>query len=197
MAKKKFYAVRVGRKVGVFTTWAECEAQVKGFKGAEYKSFPTEPEAQAYIGGVAPANKKVSPIVSKHLDVYVDGSYKDGRYSWSFVVYNNDTLIHKDAGVGTNTQAAAMNNVAGELAASMRAAKWAAANKKRIIIHHDYQGISSWVDGSWKAKNEMTKAYKAFMAKYRDIVSFNKVAGHTGIEGNELADQLAKEALGI
>lgn len=38
---KKFYAVRKGRKTGIFTTWDECRAQVHGFPCAEYKSFPT------------------------------------------------------------------------------------------------------------------------------------------------------------
>lgn len=49
----------------------------------------------------------------------------------------------------------------------MRAAKWAMTNKKLITIHHDYQGISCWVDGSWKAKNDMTKAYRDYMAQMR------------------------------
>lgn len=39
MADKKIYAVRKGRQTGLFYTWVDCEAQIKGFKGAEYKSF--------------------------------------------------------------------------------------------------------------------------------------------------------------
>jgi viroplasmin and RNaseH domain-containing protein len=31
--KAGFYAVRVGRNPGIYTTWAEAEAQVKGFVG--------------------------------------------------------------------------------------------------------------------------------------------------------------------
>ena len=31
---KKYYAVRKGRKTGVFATWAECQKQVTGFSGA-------------------------------------------------------------------------------------------------------------------------------------------------------------------
>ena len=46
----KYYAVRVGRKCGVFKSWAECEAQTKGFKGAEHKSFKTLVEAQEFVG---------------------------------------------------------------------------------------------------------------------------------------------------
>jgi len=205
----KVYAVKVGRNTGVFNTWAECEAQVKGFGGAQYKSFKTIEEANDYLGVASqPAAKteqrvnlsealKLSQKTSDRLDVFVDGSYSNGRYAWSYVVYEGNNVVHQDSGVGTNPDAASMHNVAGELAAAMRAAKWAMSNKKYITIHHDYQGISSWVDGSWKAKNGMTKAYRDYMNAYTKIVSFNKVTGHTGIQGNELADKLARQALGI
>lgn len=53
MGKAKFYAVRKGLSRGIFTDWSACEAAVKGFKGAEYKSFGTQAEAQAYLAGAA------------------------------------------------------------------------------------------------------------------------------------------------
>ena len=37
----KYYAVRTGRLPGIYENWPDCEAQVKGFKNAEYKSFTT------------------------------------------------------------------------------------------------------------------------------------------------------------
>ncbi|MCF0155172.1 MAG: RNase H1/viroplasmin domain-containing protein, partial [Veillonella sp.] len=46
---KKWYAVQAGRKPGIYTTWADCEAQVKGFGGAVYKSFTSLEEAQAFL----------------------------------------------------------------------------------------------------------------------------------------------------
>lgn len=49
MAKKNYYVVLVGRTPGIYTTWSDCEAQVKGFKGAKYKGFKTIQEAQEYI----------------------------------------------------------------------------------------------------------------------------------------------------
>ena len=45
MPGEKYYAVWRGRKRGVFGSWAECEQQVKGFAGAQYKAFNTKPEA--------------------------------------------------------------------------------------------------------------------------------------------------------
>ncbi|PIG92945.1 viroplasmin family protein [Gloeocapsopsis sp. IPPAS B-1203] len=45
MTTKKYYAVFKGRETGIFTSWAECEEQIKGFSGALYKSFKTREEA--------------------------------------------------------------------------------------------------------------------------------------------------------
>ena len=50
--KQKFYVVWSGRTPGIYTTWADCEAQVKGTKGAVYKAFDTREEAeQAFASG--------------------------------------------------------------------------------------------------------------------------------------------------
>ncbi len=45
--KPKYYVVWKGREPGIYTSWAECQAQVKGFPGAEFKSFPTREMAEA------------------------------------------------------------------------------------------------------------------------------------------------------
>jgi ribonuclease HI len=49
MAKKKFYVVWEGRKIGIFETWEECKESIHGFNGAKYKSFQSlELAKQAY-----------------------------------------------------------------------------------------------------------------------------------------------------
>lgn len=47
---KKVYAVRKGRQPGLYATWAECEQQVKGFPGAEFKSFASDADARSWLG---------------------------------------------------------------------------------------------------------------------------------------------------
>lgn len=37
--KQKFYAIWKGHKTGVFRTWEETQTHIKGFPGAQYKSF--------------------------------------------------------------------------------------------------------------------------------------------------------------
>lgn len=55
--KQKIYVVWVGRKPGIYTSWEECEQQVKGYAGARYKSFPTEDSAEsAYQEGPTETN---------------------------------------------------------------------------------------------------------------------------------------------
>ena len=49
MAKKKYYAVKVGKTPGIYLTWEDCKSQVEGVSGAVYKSFPTLLEAEEYI----------------------------------------------------------------------------------------------------------------------------------------------------
>ena len=49
MAKFCVYAVARGRKTGVFHTWPECQAQVKGYKNPVFKGFMTEEEAKEWL----------------------------------------------------------------------------------------------------------------------------------------------------
>ena len=52
MAKKqKYYVVWKGRTTGIFTSWDECSAQIKGFQNAQFKSFESEALAkEAFLG---------------------------------------------------------------------------------------------------------------------------------------------------
>ena len=43
------YAVAKGKKVGIFPTWNECQEHTKGFKGAIYKKFSSQTEAEQFI----------------------------------------------------------------------------------------------------------------------------------------------------
>jgi ribonuclease HI len=46
MAAKKYYVVWKGAVSGIFDTWKECEAQIRGFTGAVYMSFPDRIQAE-------------------------------------------------------------------------------------------------------------------------------------------------------
>ncbi|MWC27907.1 ribonuclease H [Paenibacillus sp. MMS18-CY102] len=47
MAGSKHYVVWVGRKPGVYATWADCQKQTHKFEGAKFKSFESKAAAEA------------------------------------------------------------------------------------------------------------------------------------------------------
>lgn len=46
MKKQKFYVVWAGVDPGIYTSWTDCQLQIKGYEGAKYKSFNTQEEAE-------------------------------------------------------------------------------------------------------------------------------------------------------
>ena len=103
-------------------------------------------------------------------------------------------------GHGDDPEMASMRNVAGEILGAMAAVKLAVEKGlPELAIYYDYLGIEMWATGGWKRNKTGTIAYYDYMQQVRDKlrVTFIKVKGHSGVEGNEEADRLAKEAVGI
>ena len=68
----KYYAVRKGHQTGIFTNWPDCQKAVKGYSGAEFKSFKTRQEAENFIDNL---KNEIVDIPKGALVTYVDGSY--------------------------------------------------------------------------------------------------------------------------
>lgn len=203
MGTPKFYAVRAGRDKGVFNSWEECKKAIHGYSGAVYKSFPTKQAAQAWFTGEALEPFVISSTDLENstflvdYDVYTDGSYVNGQYSWAYAFVKEGKVVYEDSNIGKNPAAATMRNVAGEIAAALYAVKRAAQMGVKIRILHDYAGIAHWATGEWKAKNEFTQAYAKVMNEYRGVFIFEKVKAHSGNEFNDYVDKKAKMAFGI
>lgn len=188
----KYYAVKRGRNPGIYTSWDSCLKEVKGFSNASYKSFKKKEDALAFLEG---ESKEVT-VDDDTIIAYVDGSYnlnekiygagavyitKDGEEEL-YATFTDDFYKHR--------------NVAGEVKASELAIKKALDEKaKKIVIYHDYQGISSWANDEWKANNDLTKSYKDFIKNARKNleIGFVKVKGHSNDKYNDWADRLAKK----
>ena len=215
----KFYAVRVGRTPGIYNSWDDCKAQIDGFSGATYKSFKTAAEAAEFMGwGERPKqssfvveNEKSDKNMEASCDnienndlenvAYVDGSYNvaTGEFSYGVVMFHNGEEITFNKSF-SDPELASMRNVAGEIKGAEAAMEYAYKNgMKTLTIYHDYEGISKWPLKQWAANKEGTKAYQEFYNNIKEYVDikFVKVKGHSGDKYNDLADKLAKEALGI
>ena len=213
---QKFYAVKQGRKTGIFTTWDDCKAQVQGYSGAIYKSFPTLAEAQGYLWGAGEAggNGADNPggtqedilnpdaLSDGEMVAYVDGSFhlEKRMFAYGAVIFYNGKE-YRFAGSDADMELAEMRNVAGEIRGAEKAMAFALEEGAEVLhIYHDYEGIARWCTGEWQAKKTGTQQYREFYRKAVATglsVKFHKVKGHSGDRYNDLADKLAKEALGI
>ncbi|MDY5051734.1 MAG: ribonuclease H family protein [Candidatus Mucispirillum faecigallinarum] len=191
-----FYAVKKGRETGIFESWAECQKQITGFSGAEFKKFKELKQAESYLtSGISVDN------LSDDLDglhAYIDGSFSNDLQETGYgaVILLNGEIIHTIK--GSSKKYIEMRNVAGELFAAAVSIKWAVDNGyKSIVLHHDYSGIAHWAKGEWKCKQEGTINYKKFIDEISGKISilFIKVKGHSGDMYNDMADKLAKESL--
>lgn len=218
MAAKKYYAVKKGLTPGIYLSWPECQAQINGYSGAVYKGFATKEEALDFMGGDADVfgqaeqmtlpfvNEKESPAqktvqTDTEAVAYVDGSYDvtTGSFSYGMVFFYDGKEEHFSKKF-EGSDLASMRNVAGEIEGA-RVAMQLCLDRgiKSVTIYHDYIGIAAWCTGEWKAKQEGTIDYAFFYraASLHVDIRFQKVKGHSGDTYNELADKLAKEALGI
>ena len=146
-------------------------------------------------------NKSIKNTNTLAVEAYVDGSYnsRTNEYSYGMIILRNGEEL-KYAEKYADKEMASMHNVAGEIKGAEAAMRYAVENSlKEIIIYHDYEGISKWCLGEWKANKEETKAYKGYYdsVKNKVDITFVKVAGHSNNKYNDIADELAKQALGI
>lgn len=134
------------------------------------------------------------------LLAYVDGSYNHSlkKYAFGCVFILPDGRIYVEFGNGDREQSLQQRNVAGEMLGAMYAVKTAMLNGyEKVKLCYDYEGIEKWVTGAWRSKTELTAAYAEAMRQWRKKIeiSFMKVAAHTNVYYNELADQTAKRGL--
>jgi Predicted double-stranded RNA/RNA-DNA hybrid binding protein len=148
--KQKYYVVWKGRKPGIFTSWAECEKQVKGFAAAQYKSFDSLKEAEAayrskyeaFKGKPASQGKwreaSVKPILpSICVDAACSGA--PGKLEYRGVYTESQEEIFRFGPFPDGT-----NNV-GEFLAIVHALTWLAKRDKQLPVYSDSENGIAWV----------------------------------------------------
>lgn len=183
----KFYAVKVGRRVGIFRTWAECQEQVVKFQGAEFKSFKFEADAKNYMEGV-------QMVETGNIEIYTDGShYGDFLGIGAFCRYKG-----KEYKLSQRIVCDKISNPTCEFLAFEACLKYLKdiPSTETVTFFIDYIGVKHWMSGEWKCKAKHIKLIKKKCDEIlKDIkckITIEHVPAHSGVFGNEMADKLAK-----
>lgn len=204
--KKKYYAVAVGRKPGIYRQWAGengAEDQVKGFINARYKSFPTPEEAQSWLAdiqaGKDPGKKnRLSPQAASPADalsaddkeeikqgnviMFTDGSCLDnpGPGGYGVVVLDQERKQEFSAGYRrtTNNRMELMACIAG-LKSLSTPRKVRLYSDSRYVVKGIQEGWAErWKKNGWLRTRTQAAENADLWAQLLDLCRFHQVECH-------------------
>jgi ribonuclease HI len=157
----KFYVVWRGITPGVYSSWNECEKQVKGFDGARFKSFKTREEAENALESGPEKIQRMSAIERNRnksnppngstiaVDAACSGNPGKMEYRGVFTETNTELFRSKVFEEGTN-------NI-GEFLAIVHCLAWQQKKRINFPIYSDSQNAINWV----KAGKARTKLFRS------------------------------------
>lgn len=148
-SKNKYYVVWNGVNPGIYSTWDECQLQIKGFKGAAYKGFETREEAEQAFSATPSEYRKGTKIISPARQlprelydaVAVDASClgNPGKMEYRGVWVADGSPIFKAGPFEDGT-----NNI-GEFLALVHALAWMEQQGMHFTVCSDSRNAISWV----------------------------------------------------
>lgn len=203
-----FYAVKAGRKTGVYRTWEECKPQVDGYLGAKYRKFNYLIDAENYlVDDKSKKNIKDFKSLGENVEytfkiddysVYVDGSFnaEQNLISYASVLVKNDReIIEIRQGVLPDIYLTKYRHIYGELVAAVEGVKMLRERKIfKAKMYHDFDGIEELIGGGQDPKNIVTRTYRKLMDENTDVnIEYIKVKSHSGHKLNAYDDRLDKQ----
>ena len=168
-SKNKYYVVWRGRLTGIFDSWDECRKQIDGYEGAQYKGYPTRPEAEAaHKLGYWQAVKQTtdSPATTPHSSLLIPHSIVVPSLLVDAACSGNPGLMEYrgvDTATGREifhlgTYPDATNNI-GEFLALVHGLAYLKQRGWNYPIYSDSVSAIAWVRGK-KCKTQLARTEK-------------------------------------
>ncbi|KAI0245979.1 ribonuclease H-like domain-containing protein [Lactifluus subvellereus] len=207
MPKAGYYAVKIGKRPGIYTTWEDCREQVDGYPCARYKKMATVEGAEAWMqGGASPS--ATGPVDQRGAPYSMKPQVRPanrlpGQTKALIVAQSEEhqNLSERCPGTQTNNRA--------ELIAIIRALETISITLVPLVIKSDSEYaikcFTDWLPG-WRRNNFTTSkgapvknvelimymdALLSMRGRSGQQVLLEHVRGHAGEVGNEGADALA------
>lgn len=137
----------------------------------------------------------------EHFEVYTDGSFKNGRGAWAFVIVKNGVVLREGSGAVKNTTCNRM-----EFQAAVEALRTLPPRSgvtlysdSRILITTLTQKMPEWKAQGWLKKNgrpipslDQVRALDVLNQDHR--IAWRWIKAHSGILFNERCDELCAQA---
>ncbi len=215
MAKKKFYAVAVGKKAGIYTSWPETESQVKGYPGARFKGFPTEEDALEWLKGKPTittskksSQRKFSPKPKPSFDhsqadviIYTDGGAINnpgpGGYGAILLIDGRKQEYSGGFRFTTNNRMELMGAIVALKELQLRDSSVILYSDSSYLVNGIQKGwAKSWRRRGWIKSDKKPALNKDLWSELLDLIrdldiEFRWVKGHAGNPMNERCDVLA------
>ncbi|MDJ0988780.1 MAG: ribonuclease HI [Desulfobacterales bacterium] len=208
MGKQKYYAVRKGKKPGIYRQWFGpdgAQVQVAGFPGAVYKGFGSRQEAELFLRPLPEGRDERASHDEDAVNVFTDGGAlgNPGPGGYGVVILEPDGPPRELRGGFKRT-----TNNRMELMGCLAALE-VLTGSEGIVLHSDSRYLVDAVNKGW-ARNWRRKGWRKsngqpalnidLWTRLLDLldkrnVTFKWVKGHAGNVWNERCDQLVHEAI--
>lgn len=137
----------------------------------------------------------------KGFEVYTDGSFKEGRGAWAYVIVKEGLVVQEAASFAKKTSSNRM-----EFQAAIEALQTLPANSQvkiftdsRIMIENITVHVPVWKSLGWKKKNQQeipnVDLFQSLdLLNSQHQISWHWVKAHSGISYNERCDELCIQA---
>lgn len=216
-AGKKFYAVAVGKKPGIYEKWFGpdgAEIQVRGVTGARFKGFPALDEAEAWLESPGAFRSSFTPRkdsgkMSRPADregriiIYSDGGSigNPGPGGYGVVVIEDGVRRELSGGfrMTTNNRMELTGAIAG-IRLFGKPSKILLCTDSQYVVKGIMEGWArKWRKNGWmRTRNEPAENYDLWkelleLTERHDVI-FEWIKGHAGHDENERCDELARNA---
>lgn len=195
MSKNKYYAVKNGRKTGIFLSWRECQEQINQYPNQKFKAFETLEEAEAYLHDKPIVD--IEEVKDFTCYAYVKGIFSATKksYAWRVAVYCHGKLRASLCGCGKAHLETNLKHIEGEIVATKEAVDWAIGRVQELVICYEFNGIEKWIVDRWHTNNAISTDYVKYIDEKMKLIDikFKKVKNTT--TGIITAKELAQKGL--
>lgn len=213
---KKFYAIKKGRKIGVFDSWEITKKYIEGFSGAIYKGFSNKKDADKWLKNDINSEPNSN---NSCIKLYTDGGSRNtgnkigehvrstDKAAWAYLILIGDSQYSASDGEygSTNNRMELLGLLNGlnkllDLKLNKQTIE-IILDSKYIFNALNNHWITKWANNNWcKSDGEKVANCSCWQQILSKLVLFSNIKlswtkGHADNWGNNFVDKLLNDTM--